>query len=116
MKIKYKNNKVKNQCTIPRIALKQFNKEVYTKLFATIGFIEEANSFEDIIKYSAFHFHPLVGNLKGNFALDLGRKLGYRMIIKAYTNEETQWEGTNIYTECRQIEVVLIEEVSNHYE
>lgn len=116
MHIKYKTNKVEEICTNLKKAQKQLSQKIHAeKLIANINFIKSAKNFLDIIKYVPFHTHMLS---TGKFALDVnGRKCSYRMII--YPLDENGNRITadeNFASKAKSIEVVMVEEVSNHYE
>lgn len=50
------------------------------------------------------------------FALDLGRRLGYRLIIIPLDEDENTWNESDINIIYKSTKVTLIWEVSNHYE
>ncbi len=117
MEIKYKNNKTEKQCTDLTYAKRQFNDNVATLLLSRINFIESAKSFADIVNNPAFHFHGLSGKLQGLYAIDLGRKLGFRLIIEPLNeNEESLKKEKDIEKLKQCTKVVIVVEVTNHYE
>lgn len=63
-----------------------------------------------------YKLHPLKGDREGTFALDLGRKLGYRLIIKPLKDDGCEWDEKNIDLIYKSTKIILIMEVSNHYE
>ena len=89
MKIQYKNAKCQKQCEDLNQAKKDYPTEVALKLMAHINFIKQAASFVDIMNYPPFHFHKLEGDRKNLFSLDIGRKLGYRIIIDPLDENNT---------------------------
>lgn len=82
MEINFKNNKTEKICRDITYAKKQLPTIVAEKLVAHINYIEQANCFSDIIEYKPFRFHKLQGDRKDEYALDIGRKTGYRIIIE----------------------------------
>ncbi|MBQ3499762.1 MAG: type II toxin-antitoxin system RelE/ParE family toxin [Clostridia bacterium] len=117
MEIKYKNKKTQKQCTNLDYAKKEFNQNIATLLFSRINFIENAESFADIVNHPSFHFHGLSGKLQGFYAIDLGRKLGFRLIIEPLNEKEEslkEEKDIEIIKQCTKI--VIVVEVSNHYE
>lgn len=117
MEIRYKTKQLKNVCEKLGKAKKEFGADVAEKLFSAIDFIEAAPSIIDVRNYQPFHFHPLQGNKKGEYAIDLGRKLGFRLILKPLNSDGTFSNNEQIYSaKAIEIVVILLEEVSNHYD
>ena len=116
MEIKYKNEKVRKLCKELAYAKKQLPNDVAVKLMAHINYIEQATCFSDIMSYPPFKFHKLQGDRKDEYALDVGRKLGYRIIIDPLdeNNKSLKKEkDINVIKNCTKI--VLVVEVTNHY-
>lgn len=99
-------------------ATKQYGKQVAEKLFSTINYIESSANLIDIRNYPPFHFEDLKGNRAGEYSISLGRKLGFRLILKPLSKSETFCDNTQVYNDAAAIEIVVVqlEEVSNHYE
>lgn len=117
MEIKYKYKKTEKQCTDFSCANKEFNKRVATLLFSRINFIENAESLADIINNPTFNFHDLEGKMKGLYAIDLGRKIGYRLILEPLNEKEESLKTERDIHKLKQCtKVILVIEVSNHYE
>ena len=87
------------------------NKIIAEKLIFSIEFLKNSKSLKDVADYNNFRLHELKYERKGQFAIDLGKTTGYRLIIEPVTvnkeNEIISYESINI---------VEIMEVSNHYE
>ena len=116
MRVEYKTDKTRKICTDITYAKRQIPNDVAEKLMAHINFIEQAVSFEDIIKYPPFRFHKLHGDRKDEYALDIGKKSGYRIIITPLDENNKSLEDEkdiNIIKQCTRI--VLVLEVTNHY-
>lgn len=116
MKIYFKNKAVERQCTNYSYAKKKYNVVVADKLFLAIGYIQGVETFEDIMKYPPFRLHPLDGDRKGKYAIDLGKKIGFRLIIEPLDEEENplgKEKDIEIIKRCTKI--VLVVEVTNHY-
>ena len=116
MDIKYKTDKVKRLCKELAYAKKQLPTEVAEKLMAHINYIEQATCFSDIMTYPPFKFHKLQGDRKDEYVLDVGRKLGYRIIIDPLdenSNSLKKEKDINVIKKCTKI--VLVGEVTNHY-
>lgn len=117
MKIVYSTTKLEKKCSNLKNAKREYGDKVGEKLLATIFFIKNAKNLEDVKKIPTYRLHDLKGDRKGQFAIDLGKTLGYRLILKPIdkeTGEEIIWDDINeLY---KMTEVVFILEVSNHYE
>ena len=116
MEIKYKTTKVQKLCENFSFAKKELPFEVAEKLMAHINYIEQATCFSDIMNYPPFKCHKLSGDRKDDYALDVGRKLGYRIIIEPMdeNNKSLKKEkDINVIKKCTKI--VLVVEVTNHY-
>lgn len=89
--------------------------EVAEKRMATINFIESADSLLDVSRYPPFRFHELKGDRSGFFAIDLGRKMGYRLIIEpvCLTTDIKDEQG---FYQFQKIRIIEVQEVCNHYE
>lgn len=114
--VSYGNNKTEKLCSDSKKAKKELGVLVAEKLFAAINFIESASSLNDVACIPMYHLHDLKGDRKGSFAMDLGRKLGYRLIIKPdppFTDEESKLDFNS---KCSVVKCIIVLEVSNHYE
>ena len=111
MEIRYKNKRIRDICENEKKAIKKYNKIIAEKLIFSIEFLKNSNSLKDVADYQNFRLHELKYERKGQFAIDLGKTTGYRLIIEPITdnkeNETISYESIN---------VVEIMEVSNHYE
>ena len=117
MQIEYKKDSLKSICTDFNKATKKYNILVAEKLIATINYIENAATLIDVRNYAPFNFHDLKGNKEGLYAIDLGRKLGYRLIVKPFLINCSPAQITDIFSSnAINIKIIKIEEVSNHYE
>lgn len=117
MKLIYKDKKVEKKCTDIKIAKKEFNIQVVNKLYSVINFLKSAESLRDVANMPMYHLHQLQGKRKGTYAIDLGRALGFRLIIKPLDDNEKEIENhDDINVLYRSTKIVLILEVSNHYE
>ena len=119
MKIKYHNKKVEKQCTDYKTAAKVFDSKTAEKLQALINLIENAVNLRDIAFMPHLHFHQLQGKRKksNQYAMDIdGRKSSYRLIVIPLdeNGNEIVNDGTQAFYDCTNI--LLIMEVSKHYE
>lgn len=117
MEIRYKTKQLKSICENLGKAKKEYGADVAEKLFSSIDFIEAATSVVDVKNYPPFHFHSLKGKRKGEWAIDLGRKLGFRLILKPIGKDGAACTNDEVYAASAiEIVVLQLEEVSNHYE
>ena len=117
IEIRYHNSSIKSLCTDFKKARKELPINVARKLHALISFLECAQNLADVANMLIYHIHPLQGSRKGQYALDIaGRRAGYRLIIIPLDingNEYTDNDISNIYNST---EIILLWEVTNHYE
>lgn len=112
MQIQYTNKTVEKQCTSLKQAKKDFSDKVAKKLLKLVNFIENADNLASVIAFPTYHFHDLKGRRKGQYALDIdGRRSSYRLIVGFHG-----YEQETIFSDAALIEIIQIEEVSNHYE
>jgi proteic killer suppression protein len=115
MKLKY-HNCCKKQCTIYSKAKKELGVIVADKLFSVLNFMESAPTLMDVKNMPMYHLHSLQGKRSGQFAIDLGRKLGWRLIIIPLDKNEVPMGANDANMIYGVTEVILVKEVSNHYE
>lgn len=123
MDVVYATQKVKEQCTNLKVARKLFagNNKMAVSLLARINALEQAVILRDIVVQPQLHFHKLLNkngkDLKGLFAIDVKtRHDPWRIILRPLDENGEQLESCNIDEIAGIVEVVRIEEVSNHYE
>ena len=78
MQIEYKNSRIKKVCTDAYEAEKKHGKEMAEKIHMRIEQISAALSVEMMIQYRIGRCHPLKGNRKNQYAVDLVHP--YRLI------------------------------------
>lgn len=116
MEIIYKKEVLEKECKNFKKAQKAYNKIVAEKLHSTITFIESATTLMDIKNMPMFKLHPLKDDRKGTYAIDLGRKIGYRLIIVPLNDNKEEWELKDINKIYNSTRIILAMEVTNHYE
>lgn len=116
MRIEYNNKKLQRLCTDYRYAKKQISYAVSERLHSLINYINSAKNLSDVAVIPTYHLHPLKGKRQGQFALDLGRKLGWRLIIVPLDEKGAEWKTKDTSVIYNSTSVILILEVSNHYE
>ncbi|MES2275055.1 MAG: type II toxin-antitoxin system RelE/ParE family toxin [Bacteroidota bacterium] len=80
----------------------KFNLEVEKSFIKRIIQLENAINTNDLRKIKSLHFEKLSGDLDGKFSIRLN--IGYRIIFRV------EKDGNNT-----RLEVICIEELSNHY-
>ena len=71
MKIKYIDEKIEQICTNKKIAVKKYNMEMAVAIFKRIKQLSSAKSIGEVISSKLGRCHPLKGNRKGQYAIDL---------------------------------------------
>ncbi len=117
MEIQYGTKEAKKLCSDYKYAKKNLPNNVAEKLAAGITFIEQAKNYSDIMLYPPFKYHKLSGDRKNTSALDLGRKTGYRLLIEPLDeNGHNIKEEKDIEIVKKCTKIILVVEVTNHYE
>lgn len=70
MQINYKNNNLQKSLTIPKEIVKNYGQRA-KKVKQRMEEFNAANNLEVIKKIPAANLHPLLGNKKGEFAVDI---------------------------------------------
>lgn len=112
----YGNNQTQKVCCNTKQARKILGEIVAEKLFAALNFLESASTLKDVACFPAYHLHQLSGDRKDLFAMDLGRRLGYRLIIKAVPPLNPEDNKLDFNSKCSLVKKIFVLEVSNHYE
>lgn len=71
MKIEYRSSSIKKICTDVSAAEKKYGLRMAELISLRIDQIRAAESVEEMIQYRIGRCHPLVGNRKGQYAVDL---------------------------------------------
>lgn len=115
MKILYKNRKVEEQFNPLYRGKWRYPKQVIFKLIDTANLIKSIETFYDISRYPPFHLEKLKGTRKDEWSIRLGNT-GYRVtLIPCDENGILHVDG-DILARCKTIKIIMITEVSNHYE
>lgn len=112
----YGNNKTRKLCSDSNQAKKVLGEIVAEKLFAALNFIESTSTLNDVACFPTYHLHQLSGDKKDLFAMDLGRKLGFRLIIKPDPPLNREDDKLDFNSKCSVVKCIIVLEVSNHYE
>ena len=71
MLVKYKNKQIEKVCNDASAAKKQYGSEMAAKIHQRIDQIIASDSVEFMIRYRIGGCHPLQGDRKGQYAVDL---------------------------------------------
>ena len=71
MKVEYNSKGIEKVCTNAAVAEKKYGAEMAEKIQMRIDQIKAADSVEQMIQYHIGRCHPLKGNRKNQFAVDL---------------------------------------------
>ena len=85
MQIQYKSNRIEKICTNAYEAEKRYGTEMAEKIHLRVDQISAAISVEMMIQYKIGRCHPLKGNRKNQYALDLVHP--YRLVFEKMGNE-----------------------------
>lgn len=107
---------MKNLCENHKLAQKELNVYVAEKLHALINLLKSVENLRDIAILQIYNLHPLRGDREGQYALDLGRRLGFRLIIIPLDDNGNKWMEKNINIVYSSTKIIPVWEVSNHYE
>lgn len=115
MEILYKNFKVEQSFSAQYSKKWKYPKQVQIKLHSIRNFIEQAQSLNDICRMPMYRFHHLQGSRKHEWSISVGNT-GYRITIIPCDQDGKELIDGDILSQCKQIKVIQITEVSNHYE
>ena len=99
MEIKFRTKKLSKCYTESKQAVKTFGKDVASKYVQRINLIKASNSLEEIERLPGLRWHALKGTRLGQYAINL---TGFYRLIFAL--------------EGNMLNIVMIEEVSKHYD
>ena len=85
MKITYKTRKIEKVCTLASEAEKKYGLEMAEKIHQRIDEIDASDTVEEMVKFHIGRCHPLKGNRKGQYAMDLVHP--YRLVFERKGNE-----------------------------
>lgn len=113
MEVLYRDAKIEKLVTSLPHAKRKLSEQTAVKLFKLITLIKVADNWSDVIVLPRYRFHKLEGKLEGLYSLDIaGVRCSYRLIVSF----DDQYSNAEIFQKPQNIEIVQIEEVSNHYE
>lgn len=71
MQVNYKNRHIEKICTNASVAAKKFDKRTVGLIQQRVDEIHAADSVEMLVQFGIGRCHQLVGDRKGQFAMDL---------------------------------------------
>lgn len=116
MKIHYDNKNIQELCNNYKHAQKKLGKNVADKLHKALQFIDASVCLMDIKNMRTFRLHPLKGDRKGTYAIDLGKKTGFRLILIPVDLDGNRWATGNDIVIFNSTDTIILLEVSKHYE
>lgn len=111
MLIGYSNKDAEKLCNNNIIATKKLGSKVAKNLFKRLQWLSKAPNLDFFnTSYKSLRLHKLKGNYDGMYALEITEQ--YRLIFyPANAEGEPNWEN-----DFKAISVVMVQEVSKHYE
>lgn len=108
MIVEYKNRKLQKSLQNYEEARKRYGSEMAKLIILRIEQLIAAQNLSDVSKIPAARLHPLKGDRKGLWALDL--KHPFRLIIRAVP------EGNCSIADLESIKIIRVEEVTNYHD
>lgn len=96
MLIQYKNRQIQRVCTVASVAERKYGKRMAEKIQQRVDEIMAADTVELMIQFRIGRCHPLKGDRKGQYAVDLVHP--YRLVFKT--------RGTEVQIAC----ILMIED------
>lgn len=84
LKITFKSNKLKRICTDSSVARKTYNLEMAEKIAQCMGELEAADLVDMLLQFQIGRCHPLKGDRRGQFAMDLVQP--FRLVFEKVKN------------------------------
>lgn len=85
MQVNYKNRQIEKICTNASAATKKYGKRTAGLIHQRVDEIYAADSVEMLVQYRIGRCHQLVGDRKGQFAMDLEHPL--RLVFEVIRDE-----------------------------
>lgn len=117
MQILYKNKKVEKICENITSAKKFLGDKPAKDLLRMTNFIKWAPSFLDVMTYQRYYCHKLSNQDFLTFSLaPSGKAKGLRVKVIPRSESGNGFKNNVDIEMVKSVEIVLVEEVSNHYE
>lgn len=115
MEVIFSGKKAEKQFNAEYASKWKYPEKVKEKILSIGEFLEAAESLNDVFAYPVYRFHPLQGKREGEWSISVGNT-GWRVaVIPCDENGEAILSG-DIFAQCKFIKIVMVTEVSNHYE
>lgn len=115
MQILYKNSTAEKQFSPAYQKKWKYPEQVKIKLLSIENALVNATCLHDIVMMPQYHFHQLHGDRKGEWSIYVG-KTGYRVTLIPCDDTGKEITTGDIIAQCKTIKIVVVTEVSNHYE
>lgn len=109
MEIRFKDKKVRELCEKQRVAQRELGDACARKLRARLDDLEAASSVRDLV---AGNPHPLKGDRKGQFALNLAG--GYRLVFAPANDPCPTHDDQSI--DWSQVTIIRIEFIGDYHD
>ena len=94
LKLQYKSKKMELECNDYKKAQQKYGANCAKRLHQRVRELKSADSLEQMVQFSIGRCHPLKGELKGKYALDLEHT--FRLIVKPI-NDDCGKVSLNLY-------------------
>lgn len=85
MELTYKSKKLEKECTDYKKAVKSYGLSTAVKLHQRVKELSAASSLDEMVEFMIGRCHPLTGDLKGKYALDLAHP--FRLIVEPVNHD-----------------------------
>ncbi len=109
MNVRFKSNALKKQCEDPRVAMRDFGKNIGNRLTQRINELCQAKDLSEIAKIPAARLHPLVGSRLNEYSVDLVHP--FRLVFIPIDDETPDFDMEDLST----IHIIRIEEVIDYH-
>lgn len=117
MQVIFSKKKEEKICRDFLKAKKEYGEQVATSIMSRINILENAKTLKDIIVMPNLRFHALEGREKGLFAIDArNKKDPWRIILEPLDEKGHKFIPCNIDEIVLNVKIIMIVEVSKHYE
>lgn len=99
MDVVFRTKKLERCFKVSKVAFAEFGEVVGRRYIQRINIIRSSRNLEDLKAQRSLRCHPLKGNRKGQWAINLTNR--YRLLFSL---------------KGKDVQIVQIEEVSNHYD
>lgn len=115
MEIFYKNKKAEKQFDSTYESKWEYPEKVKIKLKSIENFLKSALSLNDVFVYPPYRFHCLKGDRKGEWSITVPNTAWRVIVIPCDEDKKPILDG-DILSRCNFIKIVMVTEVSKHYE